>query len=74
MHYYDQYTRGEITIEELRQCQANDMPRCVDHAGRPAWFGTPAGWLCEECAAVWIAQTRLWRKAQAVVVGGMEEL
>ena len=72
MHYYDRFTHGDITIEELRQFQANDMPRCVNHNGKPAFAIIPDGPVCEECGADWIRETHLWRIAQAVVIGGVE--
>lgn len=71
MHYNDLYTTGQITIEELRQHQANEMPRCVNHLGRPAYGITADGPMCEECGCAWIRSHRLYIVSQRVVRGGM---
>lgn len=64
MHYYEQYARGEITIEELRQHQANALPRCINHPGRPAHGVIPDGPVCEECGAAWVLSREYHLKAQ----------
>ena len=56
--------------DELRQAQANQLPRCVNHPGRAAPGVIPDGPVCEECGAMWVAETTLWRKAQGLIRGG----
>lgn len=54
MNYYAEYDAGRITIEELRQHQANDMPRCANHPGRPAYcYDDDDMPMCHECIIPW---------------------
>ena len=57
--------------DELRQTQANQLPRCINHPGRPAPGIVPDGPVCDECGATWVRETTLWRKAQGLVQGGL---
>lgn len=57
----------------LRHEEADAMPACANHPGRPAYGGFEEP-LCAECAEWEIRRRRLWLKSFSLVRGGVEAL